>query len=974
MFKVKIVREKPTIAVYSRESFFLELFLYHFLMRRGAQVYLIHPQADQLLKQPHWHFFTAHPKLKVISLQEAKEIHSKKIEAFFDLAPLSWGEHLGKSLNEEIEVGYGLINRLSLAVQSETKYILLTPLIYNLASELNFYYQLKNQQLFLAHYAQESQLAYKILQLPNYLYPTLFNQPCQNFLSLLITSFLGKQQIPLSPSTPLYLADIEGIIKEVENQVFGFSSQKEISLIAQPLALSLFLEKVREIFKIEIQPFFQPTSVAFTPLYLGQPLQTQLRVESDFLKLSRLAQENKVRLAFPPRPNKLKIVPLHNDQPASFQIPSPSPIQKEKTKPQKKTRLPHFSFNSLTPPKVPTQLKYFLFAFLFLFLLTSLTFGLLIFSLKKGVFEFESCLHSQNNHLLTGALKSELPQNSSRCLTKTKKYLTLAQKINSSLVPIFQFTGLATTNDRISDIVHFYLSVLNALEKKNSLPLEETAFLNYIFNQDSEGDFSSYYHRLNKKYYLLTTNLDKSIALYRSNQKAYQQVRLWHLNKHFSTTFNYILSWRQKLKQRLVLWQQLPQLLGTTKRQDYLIVLVDNNELRPGGGLITAYAQLTFEGGQLLDLQTFDIYQLDNQLTGEVVPPSPLQEYLGQKSWRIRDAAWQPSYPDTARQIDWFYQKASGQNIDGVILIDDDFLAAMAELWGGFHLQDLNLTLTKNNLRRRLFLWGNLEKGNQNQIFVSLLKTFLSQLKQLKGQQLQTFTTTLDQLAKTKDINFYFNNSQLENLFLDLGWGGEMKTPQCSQNCIVLSGPVIEANLGANRVNYLLSQQLKTEVNITPTLITENLKLTLNNPSSSPRWPGGNYNDYLQWYFEQGWKLEEVKIGGRHLDIDNINVATRSGYHIYSFYHQVGYNQSQTVSLKLSRPFKENSSLDLLFWQPKQIGLTIQKVLYRLNLPQNSRIKVISPVEWKKNNHQIIYQGELNKNILLPVRLKFISF
>ncbi len=977
MFKVKIIGEKPTIAVYSRESFFLELFLYHFLMRRGAQVYLINPQASYLLKQPHWHFFTAHPKLKIISPQEAQKVHFKEIEVFFDLAPLSWAEHLGQSLNEEIEVGYGLINRLSLAVRSQTKYILLTPFIYNLTTELNFYYQLKNQQLFLAHYANESQLAYKILQLPNYLYPALFNQPCQNFLSLLITSFLSKQPIPLRGSTLLYLADIEALVKEVESQVFGFSSQKEVSLISQPIPLSSFIEKIKDIFKIKTQPSFQPSSTPLTPLYLGQPFQTQLRLENDFLKLASLTQENKVKLTFLSHPKELKIIQFQEGQVISPQISSPPPpILKEKPKLQNKRKLPHLFPKLPTLPKAPTQLKYLLFTFLFLFSLIGISLSILIFSLKKSIFEFDSCLKNKNSlSLIRNQKNKNTPfQDSSSCLTKTKKYLTLAQKTNSFLIPLFQFTGLATTNDRISDIVNFYLSVLKALEKNNSLPLEETAFLNYLFNQSSNKDFSFYYNRLDKEYHLLTTNLDKSIALYRSNQKIYRQIHLWQLDKHFSTTFNYILSWRQQLKQGLVLWRWLPQLLGTTKRKDYLIILVDNNELRPGGGLITAYAQLTFEGGQLLDTQTFDIYQLDNQLTGEITPPSPLQKYLGQKSWRIRNAAWQPSYPDTARQIDWFYQKATGQNLDGVILIDDNFLAATADLWGGFNLKDLKITLNKNNLRRRLFLWGNLEKGNQNQIFVSLLKTFLGQLKQLNGQQLQTFMTTVDKLAKTKDINFYFNNSQLENIFLDSEWGGELKTPQCPHQCLIVSGPVVEANLGANRVNYLLGQQLKTEVNITPTSITENLKLTLNNPSSSPRWPGGDYSDYLQWYLNQRWRLKEVKIGGINLDLTKVEVATESGYHIYSFYHQVGYDQSQTVSLKLSRPFKISSSLDLLFWQPKQIGLTIKKVLYRLDLPRGFRVRVISPAEWKKSNRQVIYQDELDKDLLLPVRLKFTSF
>ncbi len=956
MFKVKVLREKTTVAIYARHSFFLELFLYHFLMNRQVEVYLIHPEPKELFKLPEWSFFTSHPKLKILPPQEAKTINNAVVDTFFDLAPLSWFEHLGQSLNEEVEVGFGFLNRLSWAVKYQSRYILLTPLIYNLSTEANLYYQLKNQQIFLNRYAGEYQLDYRIIQLPNYLYPQLFNQPIQNLLSLIIRQYLHQKPVFLSGEDKLYLADVESLIKVIERYAWGFSVDKEVSIINNPLPVKILFDKLQPLFGNKTINF-QKETASLRPLLLAQTSYQNISLDKDLLKLSSLIKEGRVKLMGPvPKAQPQLFAPIDQlETVRETKMPPPHPVPPKKKKTE--LSLPHLSFNFQHPPYFLKQIKLFLGGLFLVLVGISLSLGVLVFSLKKGVSELATCLQQPTN---------------TSCLEETRTNLRRAEKINSSLVPLFQLLGLATTNDRISDIVEFYQVVLKAKEEKNSLPSEETMFLDYLFNRgSSEDNFLSAYHRLDKRYHSLASNLDKALAIYQANQKTYDQIKLWQLNKEFRSTFERIENWRKRLKEGLVFWQKLPLLVGADKRKDYLIVFVDNNELRPGGGLITAYTQLSFEDGQLLDSQTFNIYQLDNQITGEITPPAPLREYLGQKSWHLRDAAWQPSFPDTARQIDWFYQKATGQSIDGIILVDDNFMAQMATLWSGLTLNDLKITLNKDNLRRRLFLWGNLEKGNQNQIFVSLLKTYISQLKQLRGDQLHSFLELVLQLAQGKDVAFYFNEDQLEDFFLQYGLGGEIKTPQCTANCLVAAGPVVEANLGANRVNYLLNQQLTTQLIFSPTTITEVLNLTISNQASSHRWPGGDYSDYLQWYVDKKWRLEEVRVGSNLLDLNKVQVATQSSFHIYSFFHQVGYNQSQTVSLKFQRPAIKTDSLDILFWQPKEIGLDIKKVLYQITPPRGRKIKLISPVKWLKSGQQIIYQQSLEKDVLIPVRLRF---
>ncbi len=59
--------------------------------------------------------------------------------------------------------------------------------------------------------------------------------------------------------------------------------------------------------------------------------------------------------------------------------------------------------------------------------------------------------------------------------------------------------------------------------------------------------------------------------------------------------------------------------------QNVLILFQNPSEIRPAGGFLGSFAQLTLHKGSMTGLEVQDIYDLDGQLTKNVVPPVPLQ-------------------------------------------------------------------------------------------------------------------------------------------------------------------------------------------------------------------------------------------------------------------------------------------------------------------------------------------------------------
>src|SRR4030042_5849513 len=87
----------------------------------------------------------------------------------------------------------------------------------------------------------------------------------------------------------------------------------------------------------------------------------------------------------------------------------------------------------------------------------------------------------------------------------------------------------------------------------------------------------------------------------------------------------------------------------------FLILLQNNQELRPTGGFMGSYAILKTQDFKLKDLKVEDIYETDGKVSAHINPPAPIQEAFHLGTWRLRDANWDPNFKSTAETLDWIF-------------------------------------------------------------------------------------------------------------------------------------------------------------------------------------------------------------------------------------------------------------------------------------------------------------------------------
>ncbi len=132
--------------------------------------------------------------------------------------------------------------------------------------------------------------------------------------------------------------------------------------------------------------------------------------------------------------------------------------------------------------------------------------------------------------------------------------------------------------------------------------------------------------------------------------------------------------------------EQLPEIAGAKgERKKYLILFQNDNELRPTGGFLTAYAVIFIENGKVRPEKSDDIYELDQKFRDRIEIPESLGRYLTtEKYWNLRDMNTSPDFKVSMEQFFTNYQKVRGEpeNIDGIIAVDTHVLTRLLEVLG----------------------------------------------------------------------------------------------------------------------------------------------------------------------------------------------------------------------------------------------------------------------------------------------------
>ncbi|MCR4326243.1 MAG: DUF4012 domain-containing protein [Candidatus Roizmanbacteria bacterium] len=235
------------------------------------------------------------------------------------------------------------------------------------------------------------------------------------------------------------------------------------------------------------------------------------------------------------------------------------------------------------------------------------------------------------------------------------------------------------------------------------------------------------------------------------------------------------------------LFKQLPKILGKDEEQKYLVLFLNDKELRPTGGFITAYALFSIDKGQIRIAESSDIYDLDNTINHPAAPDEIRRYHKGVSQFFIRDSNISPDYVKSIGYFEDLLARGSKElDYDGIISIDTRVLTTTLAILGPTEAGGITFTADndprcdcpqviyelENVITRPTPYFREQRKSLLSVLLFNIMQKALGvSPSQYWGRLSQNFLTELDE----KHILVYLEDTEAQKAIESIGYGGRIK-------------------------------------------------------------------------------------------------------------------------------------------------------------------------------------------------------
>lgn len=427
---------------------------------------------------------------------------------------------------------------------------------------------------------------------------------------------------------------------------------------------------------------------------------------------------------------------------------------------------------------------------------------------------------------------------------------------------------------------------------------------------------------------------------------------LWPLAKQISR-FKFQLNQGIEFVSKIVpMTEILPALAGYSSKANFLVMLQNNDELRPTGGFLGTYGILEMENGDILKFDTHDIYHIDMPVKDllNITPPEPIKTYLVDK-WFMRDANWSPDWPTSAQKIEWFFEKENkllpakdkqyGYNneFNGIIAITPKFVTDLLYITGPIIIQ--NEEYNKDNFHKLLqykvergYILLGVPSWQRKEIIGDILKELKIKLFDLPIERFPEILNIIKDDIDKKNILIFFKDKYLQELSKDLNFAGEIKAVN---NDYLM---VIDANMASFKTDAVVSRKINYNLEQGPNGAFVKLKVNYAHHGSFD-WRTTRYRTYTRIYVPSG--SEFIKAEG--LSDGDVEIKNEFGKTSFGAFISIEPGDIGSLYFEYKLPQRiekqiEQGSYDLFI--QKQPGNQVDELVVDLNM--NNKVKSYSPI------------------------------
>ena len=256
----------------------------------------------------------------------------------------------------------------------------------------------------------------------------------------------------------------------------------------------------------------------------------------------------------------------------------------------------------------------------------------------------------------------------------------------------------------------------------------------------------------------------------------------------------------------------IQKVLGFSGPQTYLVLFLNNTEIRPGGGFIGAYGVVRVDKGMPEILKVEGTELLDNLGPQDFpsVPPEPLQKYLSITRWGFRDSNWSPDFASSSLKGMDLFRKEKGvaaDDIGTVVGITPTLLEEILKISGPISVngQEFNAENFTEKLEYEVE-FGYAEQGldfdERKKVLADLTHAMLARLRGDIFKHWPQYLALGQRMMSEKQIVAYANDLETQKVLRAKGWAGEVK--QTAGDYLLW----VDANLAALKTDKVMEREL----------------------------------------------------------------------------------------------------------------------------------------------------------------------
>ncbi|MFP4394355.1 MAG: DUF4012 domain-containing protein [Anaerolineales bacterium] len=273
---------------------------------------------------------------------------------------------------------------------------------------------------------------------------------------------------------------------------------------------------------------------------------------------------------------------------------------------------------------------------------------------------------------------------------------------------------------------------------------------------------------------------------------------------------------------------------GAAGERTYLLLALNEDELRPGGGFISAVGEIHLRAGQIISMTFNDSYQVDDFSQPYPDAPDPLRQFMAIELLVFRDSNWSPDFPTWVSEALPLYRPGYEVQADGVVAVDQAAVRALIDAVGPLTLPGGEAPITGETLLAYMYTSWAPDDGDQSGDWWRNRKSFMRPLAEAALARVQSgkidvmeLLTTAERLIAERHLQMYFVHLQAQALLVERGWDGGVDVPDGDFLA------VIEANIGYNKASAKIDRAFTYEVDLTQTPPRATATLTFTHTSQA---------------------------------------------------------------------------------------------------------------------------------------------